>query len=80
MGSITGHKIDYNGAGALRGQRHIPSKTEPKYPPRGPVLSIAGCFQCILLNESLPGGEKYMQYQMNLCLAIGKVFRKLVPY
>ena len=27
MGSITGHKIDYNGAGALRGQRHIPSKT-----------------------------------------------------
>ena len=32
MGSITGQKIDYNGAGALRGQRHIPSKTEPKYP------------------------------------------------
>ena len=36
MGSITGHKIDYNGAGALRGQRHIPSKTEPKYPPPPP--------------------------------------------
>ena len=26
MGSITGHKIDYNEVGALRGQRHIPSK------------------------------------------------------
>ena len=26
MGSIIGHKIDYNGVGALRGQRHIPSK------------------------------------------------------
>ena len=36
MGSITGYKIDYNGAGALRGQRHIPSKTKPKYPPPFP--------------------------------------------
>ena len=27
MGSIVGHRIDYNGMGALRGQRHIPSKT-----------------------------------------------------
>ena len=26
MGSITGQKTDYNGVGALRGQRHIPSK------------------------------------------------------
>ena len=26
MGSITGHKIDYNGVEALRDQRHIPSK------------------------------------------------------
>ena len=26
MGFIIGHKIDYNGVGALRGQRHIPSK------------------------------------------------------
>ena len=26
MGSITGQKIDYNGVGALGGQRHIPSK------------------------------------------------------
>ena len=31
MGSIIGHRIDYNGVGALRGQRHIPSKKEPKY-------------------------------------------------
>lgn len=26
MGSITGHKINYNGALALRGQRHIPNE------------------------------------------------------
>lgn len=26
MGSLTGHRIDYNGLGALRSQRHIPSK------------------------------------------------------
>ena len=37
MGSIVGHRIDYNGVGSLRGQRHIPSKTWPKYPTR--VLS-----------------------------------------
>ena len=35
MGSIIGHKIDYNGVGALRGQRHIHSKNSPRYPPRG---------------------------------------------
>ena len=38
MGSVTGHKIDYNGEGAMRGQRHIPSKTEPKYSPRGQLV------------------------------------------
>ena len=27
MGSIVGHRIDYNGARVLRDQRHIPSKT-----------------------------------------------------
>ena len=26
MGSIVGHRIDYNAVGVLRGQRHIPSK------------------------------------------------------
>ena len=40
MGSITGHKIDSNGAGALRGQRYIPSKTEPKYAPGGPGVKL----------------------------------------
>ena len=33
MGSITGQKIEYNGVGALRSQRHIPSKHVP--PPPG---------------------------------------------
>ena len=41
MGSIIGHRIDYNGVGALRGQRHIPSKNLPKYPPG---LVRAGAF------------------------------------
>ena len=36
MGSIIGRKIDYNGVGAPRGQRHIPSKSYPKYPPPPP--------------------------------------------
>ena len=27
MGSITGHRIDYNGVGVVGGQRHIPCKT-----------------------------------------------------
>ena len=31
MGSVIGHRIDYNGVGAQRGQRHIPSKNVPKY-------------------------------------------------
>ena len=35
MGSILGHRIGYNGVGALRGQRHIPSKTLRKYLPPG---------------------------------------------
>ena len=26
MGSIIGHRIDYNGVGVLKGQRHITSK------------------------------------------------------
>ena len=25
MGSIVGHRLEYNGVGALRGQRHIPN-------------------------------------------------------
>ena len=36
MGSIIGQKIDYNGVGALRGQRRIPSKHKPKNPPTPP--------------------------------------------
>ena len=27
MGSIIGHRVDYNGVRALRGQGHIPNKT-----------------------------------------------------
>ena len=40
MGSIIGHRIDYNGVGALRDQWHIPSKNFFKYlllPPPPPL-------------------------------------------
>ena len=40
MMSIIGHRIDYNGVGALRGQRHIPSKNGPKYPPPGVTIHM----------------------------------------
>ena len=33
MGSIIGHKIDFNVVGVLRGQRHTPRKNWPNYPP-----------------------------------------------
>ena len=42
MGSIIGQKIDYNGVGALRGQRQIPSKHKPKYSP-GPDSYLYPC-------------------------------------
>ena len=32
VGSIIGHRTDYNGVRALRGQRHIPSKINPSTP------------------------------------------------
>ena len=38
MGSIIVHRVDYNGVGALRGQRHIPRKNLPEYPPPPGVL------------------------------------------
>ena len=40
MGSIIGHRIDYNEVGALRGQRHIPSKNLAKYPPPPPPTRV----------------------------------------
>ena len=30
LGSVIGHRIDYNGIGVLRGQLYIPSKNKPK--------------------------------------------------
>lgn len=32
MGSIIGHRRDYNGVGALRGQQHIPENIDPSTP------------------------------------------------
>lgn len=39
MGSIIGHRRDYNGVGALRGQQHIPENIDPSAPqPPPPTL------------------------------------------
>ena len=41
---IIGQKIDCNGVGALRSQRHMPSKRQPKYnfppPPPGGAVKV----------------------------------------
>ena len=49
MGSISGHRIDYNEVGALRGQQHIPSKNLPKYPPppRGTGMISTIVLHCV---------------------------------
>ena len=40
MGFIIGNRIDYNGEGALRGKRNMPSKNSPKYPPPPALLGL----------------------------------------
>ena len=41
MGSIIGHRIDYNGVGALRGQQHTPSKNlTHESPPPNPAIPL----------------------------------------
>ena len=45
MGSIIGHRIDYNGVGALRGQRHIPRKNIPKYLPGSAFYQLSNIAQ-----------------------------------
>ena len=56
MESILGHRIDYNGVGALRGQRHVPRKTYPNNTPRPPwaferlfscFTQFGGVFNCL---------------------------------
>ena len=45
--SIIGHRIDYNGVRALRGQRHISSKNLAKYLPKCPLF-IEVCKNCTM--------------------------------
>ena len=60
MGSIIGHRIDYNGLGALRGERHIPSKMFPEYPPppRGNLTDFLGVLSSRVDRFSLIGPSK----------------------
>ena len=78
MGSIIGHRIDCNGVGALKGQRHIPSKNYPKYPhpppPRGGMYTLPFLIQqttvlmqpIVLDNISLRLQYRYILYVL-LC-------------
>ena len=61
MGSIIGHRIDYNGLGALRGQQHIPSKNLPKYPP-SPTGMLVAC------------EYNYCQFVLNVCPIVVVLF------
>ena len=56
MGPIIGHRIDENGVGALRGQRHVPAKIYPSNTPRPPrsferlfsyFTQFGGVFHCL---------------------------------
>ena len=64
MGCIIGHRIDYNGVGARRGQRQIPSKNSPKYSPPhqgGGVRSIL-CWSHYLVplpTHKMPSGALF---------------------
>ena len=64
IGSIIGHRIDYNGVGALRGQWHIPSKNWPKYPPppHPPVVNLGSHLPSSLCSN--PGRKKEAQLQV----------------
>ena len=57
MESIIGRRIDYNGVGALRGQRHIPSKIDPEYSPNSPEHLCINQFQRCPSPPPPPGGN-----------------------
>ena len=80
MGSIIGKKIDYNGLGVLRGQRHIPRIHWPKYPPppgsaTQPFLVFLGEVCCVTTLkwgcEARRANENRMDPLLKNCLLSG---------
>ena len=73
MGSIIGHRIDYNGVGALRSQRHISSKKLIKYPPspRSTHRSAGGVDKTKLGNAISP--VKILSLQPSILLFLSDV-------
>ena len=72
MGSIIGHRIDYNGVGVLRGQRTYPAKIDPSNPPsynsatktsREEVFSFAVQF-LLATNQSMQEWHHNLFYQI----------------
>ena len=73
MGSIIGHKIDYDGVGVLRGQWHIPSKNYPSTLPPGKQN-----LKCII-RYNIECCRKYIgQIYTDSLVDDGKVFKLLV--
>ena len=66
MGSIIGHKIDYNGVGALTGQGHIPSKNLPKYPPPHMKQNLKCISFVIILNAAERTLVKFIQIVLSM--------------
>ena len=64
MGSIIGHKLDYDGVGVLRGQWHIPSKNYPStLPPGNRTLNVSFV---IILNVAESTLVKYIQIVLSM--------------
>ena len=63
VGSIIGHKIDYNGLGALRGQWHIHL---PKYPPPPPGNRTLNVSFVIILNVAESTLVKFIQIVLSM--------------
>ena len=87
-GSTIGHRIDYNGVGALSGQRHIRSKNLPKYLPgeRRGFVEIITVFlesstgsQSILISEfSFQPKSKWLVKRIVPLFFTPKVFYKKI--
>ena len=61
MGSIIGHRMDYNGVGAMRDQWHIPSKNFPNYPLPPPAPGYLRQIKDQIIND-VPGSGWFLKF------------------
>ena len=67
MGSTIGHRIDDNGVGAPRDQRHVPSKNLAKYPPPPTHQLAHRCSQHASWSYISRSRTYYRLEQFNIC-------------